>query len=370
MAELFKEITLKGQGGSYTTYPIGADAEDVLIKNASGTAYGDRDGHKNLQSKLNKIDSMIRTDGAVGNATGECATAFGISTQALSKGAHAEGDRSVANALYAHAEGAAAYYNGSSYLSTASGEGAHSEGVGSKATQIAAHAEGYITEANAKGAHAEGGHTITGCDYQHVQGKYNKVEEDKVHIIGWGDDEDNRKNIHTIDTKGNAEFAGNIAATELRLIDSKTNIKYYISIQSGQIFIQAKGKKLLADNSGGAGQSEYFSGEVFNKENWTFKLLREDGSESIIQDSELSYDDKIVTKNPFIVKYEERGEVYKCELTFDIYVLPEGLEDFIFTKKGPQFEITDWRGTHQGSPSDIMKFPAPSASSDQIIIRM
>lgn len=31
-----------------------------------------------------------------------------------------------------------------------------------------------------------------------------------AHIVGWGSSEDNRKNIHTLDTSGNAWFAGGI----------------------------------------------------------------------------------------------------------------------------------------------------------------
>lgn len=132
-AEIFKEITLKEKNGFYTTYPVGADAEDVLIKNASGTAYGDRDGHKNLQSKLNKIDSMIRTDGAAGDATGKCATAFGLGTQATGNGSHAEGGRSVVKGHYSHVEG---------YDNQAYGDNSHVEGKNNIGRGEAVHIEG------------------------------------------------------------------------------------------------------------------------------------------------------------------------------------------------------------------------------------
>lgn len=61
-------------------------------------------------------------------------------------------------------------------------------------------------------AHAEGTGTLASSTAQHVEGKFNV--EDKagkyLHILGGGTSNTNRKNIHTVDTIGNAYYAGNV----------------------------------------------------------------------------------------------------------------------------------------------------------------
>lgn len=73
-------------------------------------------------------------------------------------------------------------------------------------------AEGELTKATGRGSHAEGGGTIASSKYQHVQGKYNVEDADGkyAHIVGGGTDANNRKNIHTVDWDGNAEYAGDV----------------------------------------------------------------------------------------------------------------------------------------------------------------
>lgn len=58
----------------------------------------------------------------------------------------------------------------------------------------------------------EGGGTIASGKYQHVQGKYNVEDADNkyAHILGGGSDANNRKNIHTVDWDGNAEYRGDV----------------------------------------------------------------------------------------------------------------------------------------------------------------
>lgn len=72
--------------------------------------------------------------------------------------------------------------------------------------------EGELTKATGRGSHAEGGGTIASSKYQHVQGKYNVEDADGkyAHIVGGGTDANNRKNIHTVDWDGNAEYAGDV----------------------------------------------------------------------------------------------------------------------------------------------------------------
>lgn len=149
-------------------------------------------------------------------ATAQGAHAEGRYSKAKSEGAHAEGHDTQATGQYSHAEGYGSKATTSGthaegWASEASGFSAHAEGHGSIASGGRAHAEGYSTTAKGEnGSHAEGHGTIAAGVSQHVQGKYNVEDSSKAHIVGWGSSTDNRKNIHTLDTTGNAWFAGNI----------------------------------------------------------------------------------------------------------------------------------------------------------------
>ena len=149
-------------------------------------------------------------------ATAQGAHAEGRYSKAKSEGAHAEGHDTQATGQYSHAEGYGSKATTSGthaegWASEASGFSAHAEGHGSIASGGRAHAEGYSTTAKGEnGSHAEGHGTIAAGVSQHVQGKYNVEDSSKAHIVGWGSSTDDRKNIHTLDTTGNAWFAGNI----------------------------------------------------------------------------------------------------------------------------------------------------------------
>lgn len=95
----------------------------------------------------------------------------------------------------------------------ASGMGSHAEGYGAKATGNFSHAEGSGTEALKEDAHAEGNNTIASSMYQHVQGKNNieDAEGKYAHIVGNGEDFNNRANAHTLDWEGNAWYAGKLS---------------------------------------------------------------------------------------------------------------------------------------------------------------
>lgn len=47
-------------------------------------------------------------------------------------------------------------------------------------------------------------------EFSHIQGKYSMPVSNCAHIVGAGTSDTNRKNIHTLDWDGNAEFAGDI----------------------------------------------------------------------------------------------------------------------------------------------------------------
>lgn len=52
--------------------------------------------------------------------------------------------------------------------------------------------------------------TVANGRYQHVQGKYNIADTTSLDIIGNGTTNNNRSNAYTLDTNGNAWFAGEV----------------------------------------------------------------------------------------------------------------------------------------------------------------
>lgn len=125
---------------------------------------------------------------------------------ALGTNSHAEGSATWA-AHQAHAEG---------FMSAAMNTGSHAEGIKNAAYGQGSHAEGNYSKALGNYSHTEGVGTISTSIAQHVQGKYNvKDDENKyAHIVGNGTSEEDRKNIHTLDWNGNAEYAGDVTATK------------------------------------------------------------------------------------------------------------------------------------------------------------
>lgn len=98
---------------------------------------------------------------------------------------------------------------------TTIGEQSVALGVNVEASGVNSHAEGSNTKASGSCSHAEGSNTEAKGNTQHVQGKYNVIDESNkyAHIVDGGTSNDKRKNIHTLDWEGNAEYAGDVAAT-------------------------------------------------------------------------------------------------------------------------------------------------------------
>lgn len=95
----------------------------------------------------------------------------------------------------------------------ATGMASHAEGYGAIASGNFSHAEGSFTEALNEDSHAEGYSTIAASMYQHVQGK-NNIEDNLgkyAHIVGNGEDFNNRSNAHTLDWQGNGWYAGKLS---------------------------------------------------------------------------------------------------------------------------------------------------------------
>lgn len=233
-------------------------ATRLSISNPTGTGYFSLNRKANTVIGGNSVavgtgtsakspNSFAEGEGTVaGNddGTGGSAHAEGYKTQALGAYSHAEGQETVASEIAAHAEGGSKDKDGNSIkaselrkfrtgetikVTTAAGRASHAEGTATYAKEFCSHAEGFNTmagamyshaegywsEAQGKYSHAEGLGTIAAVDGQHVQGRYNEINipaEDGVtyaHIVGWGENS-NKKNIHTLDTNGNAWFAGEL----------------------------------------------------------------------------------------------------------------------------------------------------------------
>ena len=195
-------------------------------------AFGDNSFAEGNNTVANGDNS--HAEGYQSQATGQNAHSEGENNIASGQGAHAEGGAgTTASNKYAHAEGygttaSAQVAHSEGYNTYATGKYSHVEGYNSKATADMAHAENYGTEASGKNSHAEGlisiakgncSHaegfgTVASGKYQHVQGKYNveDAEGRYAHIVGGGSDAE-RRNIHTLDWEGNAEYAGDVTAT-------------------------------------------------------------------------------------------------------------------------------------------------------------
>lgn len=156
-------------------------------------------------------------------SSGECSSTEGMQNTASGHSSHAEGMQNTAAAPYSHAEGygskveeAAANGHAEGINTTVSAVGGHAEGQGNSVSGVFAHAEGYQCRASGAGSHVQGQGTVAAGDFQNVQGKFN-VEDTAgtyAHIVGGGTSDAKRKNIHTVDWKGNAFFAGDVTDGE------------------------------------------------------------------------------------------------------------------------------------------------------------
>lgn len=217
---------------------INSKAEKVIYGDNSinlGRKEGTTIGNNSvaLGSNTTAIASCSHAEGASTTAIASCSHAEGYETTASGMESHAEGRKTTASGDYSHAEGAStkatAIASHAEGMSTkATGSEAHAEGYDTTASDSQSHAEGYKTVASGEGSHAENGwcqakgsyshaegiSTIASGESQHVQGKYNveDTEGKYAHIVGGGIGSANRKNIHTLDWNGNAEFAGDVVA--------------------------------------------------------------------------------------------------------------------------------------------------------------
>lgn len=176
----------------------------------------------------NSISLGRKADTAIGQgsvAVGGDVTASGVYSFAENNGTTASGTLS-------HAEG---------YKTIASNGYAHAEGNNTTASGVSSHAEGQDTIASGPQSHAEGVGTIAYAPVQHVQGRFNIKDNNGkyAHIVGGGTSDSNRKNILVLDWEGNAEYAGTVKSSGLKLTDTVTNQEYALTIANGNLEITA-----------------------------------------------------------------------------------------------------------------------------------
>lgn len=149
--------------------------------------------------------SAAHSEGYKTTAAGYCTHAEGLSTVAIGPQAHSEGHTTAANGAYSHTEG---------YLTKTA------------ASANGAHAGGYGSEANKTGAFAHGCYVKATAAYQTVFGKYNDTTNGSkyVQVVGWGESTTTPRNIYTLDTSGNANFAGNLSISGNTLKVGNTTI--------------------------------------------------------------------------------------------------------------------------------------------------
>lgn len=174
----------------------------------------------NSNQKINEYIDQIQKDTS-GNikvgAYGKYSAAFNGKSQAKGEASFVEGGYNVAFGKHSHAEGEFTFSKGDrthteGLLTSAIGDNSHAEGTVTVAEGYSSHAEGESTEAKGGQSHAEGLGTKASGSVQHVQGKYNieDTENKYAHIVGNGNDSDNRSNAHTVDWDGNAWYKGDV----------------------------------------------------------------------------------------------------------------------------------------------------------------
>ena len=213
-----KDGTFAGMQSVALGLDVEAFGDNSFAEGNNTVAYGDNSHAEGYQSQA--TGQNAHSEGENNIASGQGAHAEGgAGTTASNKYAHAEGYGTTASAQAAHSEGYNTYATGKyshveGYNSKATADMAHAENYGTEASGKNSHAEGLISIAKGNGSHAEGFGTIASGKYQHVQGKYN-VEDTEgryAHIVGSGSAAE-RRNIHTLDWEGNAEYAGDVTVT-------------------------------------------------------------------------------------------------------------------------------------------------------------
>ena len=228
-------VNITGNGSQYTIRDTGGGGSTIIKLSSSGElkkidekylpdgASIGKTGTANNAEIFNDYEgneasnTYAHAEGHSTTASGHSSHAEGYDTTASGNSSHAEGSGTTASESYSHAEGSNTTASGPSShaegtQTTASADSSHAEGTQTEASGLSSHAEGSFAVASGNFSHAEGYGTIASSSYQHVQGRYNVEDANNtyVHIVGYGDSNSSRKNIHTLDKNGCAWYQGNI----------------------------------------------------------------------------------------------------------------------------------------------------------------
>ena len=86
------------------------------------------------------------------------------------------------------------------------------------------------------GSHAEGCGTIATRTASHASGQYNIANDNHLVVVGNGTSNTARSNAYTLDSSGNAWYAGSITATKLILGPESYGTSLPTNGVEGQIF--------------------------------------------------------------------------------------------------------------------------------------
>lgn len=185
-------------------------ASQAQVNNATNITYDNSISGLSATNVKDALDEVAQgSDSAVKDGDGNVITEtyakksiYGDNTISLGRKANtAVGTNSVALGNYV----------------TASENYSYAQGQKTIASGLNSHAQGEETIASGHNSHAQGKGTIASANCQHAEGMFNV--EDTVgkyaHIVGGGMSDNDRKNIHTIDWYGNAEFAGEVKCSNV-----------------------------------------------------------------------------------------------------------------------------------------------------------
>ena len=196
--------------GDYTT----ASGEASHAEGDHTLASGNR-SHAEGKSSLAEGEAS-HAEGKDTKSQGETAHAEGYQTTALGAKSHIEGTSTLAVSSTTSAKSNEEIINtwDSYKFALAKGDASHVEGKDNLALGTISHAEGYKNIALGNGSHVEGQGTIAKGSYMHVQGQFNKSTEGYAHVVGWGDSDSDRKDIHRLNTSGDAWYAGKLYSND------------------------------------------------------------------------------------------------------------------------------------------------------------
>ena len=198
----------------FNNYPLKKAANALgAVRMETAKAEGLRDP-SDLDSELYQMPKGAMAIGNETIASGIASFSTGINSEANGSGAFAGNYGTTATGDYSTALGRdtttsaiAAFATGDT--NSASGFASFVAGSNNEASGYVSSVLGYNSKATAYYSHAEGCGTIAASTAQHVQGQFN-IEDSAgkyAHIVGWGNAY-SRANIHTLETNGNAWFAG------------------------------------------------------------------------------------------------------------------------------------------------------------------